>query len=490
MLIKHKIRIWGLFCLFLSSMCSVSGCKEKQPVSPTPPVKPAEPTWVKTQVQFWLTNPDLSTLFKRQNVALNFSTSSNTNAAPVIEVDTAQTYQTIDGFGYTLTGGSAIVINQLNATKKADLLKELFAVDSTYIGISYLRISVGASDLSDRVYTYDDTPAGQTDVNLTNFNLAQDQTQLIPLLKEILKINPSIKILATPWTAPVWMKTNNNFIGGSLKSEYYEVYARYLIKYLQAMQAEGIIIDAITVQNEPLHDGNNPSMYMPANEQAAFIKNYFGPALQSSGLKTKIILYDHNADMPDYPISILNDPEAKKYVDGSAFHLYGGSISALSTVRNAHPDKNIYFTEQYTAASGSFAEDLNWHLKNLIIGATRNWSRNVLEWNLAADPNNRPYTNGGCTVCLPAVTVSGSSISHNVSYYIIAHAAKFVRPGSVRIATNIPVNLQNVAFKRPDGKKVLIVLNDSQTSQTFNIKYRGSMIATTLNGGAVGTYFW
>ena len=256
------------------------------------------------------------------------------------------------------------------------------------------------------------------------------------------------------------------------------------------MQAEGIPIDAITVQNEPLHDGNNPSMYMPADEQATFIKTYFGPALQSSGLKTKVILYDHNADKPDYPISILNDLEAKKYVDGSAFHLYAGSISALSTVRNAHPDKNIYFTEQYTAAGSSFAGDLNWHLKNLIIGATRNWSRNVLEWNLAADPNNRPYTNGGCTTCLPAVTVSGSSVSRNVSYYIIAHAAKFVRPGSVRIATNIPGNLQNVAFKRPDGKKVLIVLNDSQTSQTFNIKYRGNMISTTLNGGAVGTYFW
>ena len=490
MQVKRKPKILGTILFYCCWFYLVAGCKEKQTVrpQPQPPTPPVVQPLVKTQVAFWLTNPDLSTVFKRQNIALNFG--SITNIAPVIEIDTTQAYQTIDGFGYTLTGGSVTVINQLDAIKKADLLKELFAFDSTFIGVSYLRISVGASDLSDRVYTYDDMPAGQTDVNLTNFSLSWDRTQLIPLLKEILNINPTIKILATPWSAPVWMKTSSSFVGGSLKPEYYGVYAQYLIKYLQAMQDEGIAIDAITVQNEPLNDNNNPSMYMPATEQAKFIKNYFGPAVQQAGLSTKIVLYDHNADKPEYPISILNDPEAKKYVDGSAFHLYAGDISALSTVRNAHPDKNIYFTEQYTVAGGSFGGDLNWHLKNLIIGATRNWSRNVLEWNLAADQNNRPYTIGGCSTCLPAITIIGNAFSRNVSYYIIAHAAKFVRPGSVRIATNMPGNLQNVAFKRPDGKKVLIVLNDSQVSQSFNIKYRANMINTTLNGGAVGTYMW
>jgi glucosylceramidase len=256
------------------------------------------------------------------------------------------------------------------------------------------------------------------------------------------------------------------------------------------MKSNGIDIDAITIQNEPLHPGNNPSLLMVAPDEADFIKNNLGPAFKAAGIKTKIIVYDHNADRPDYPISILNDPAARKYVDGSGFHLYGGDISALTDVHNAHPDKNIYFTEQMTVEPENQSTiDIAWPVKRLIIGATRNWSRNVLEWNLAADAGYAPHTPGGCTSCLGAITI-GSGVSRNVSYYVIAHASKFVRPGSVRIASTNAGSIVTVAFKNPEGKKVLIALNKGTNTEAFNIKFNGKMVTTSLNGGAVGTYAW
>ncbi|QCR25073.1 glycoside hydrolase family 30 beta sandwich domain-containing protein [Pontibacter sp. SGAir0037] len=474
---KYKFKL--ILLLFLTSWLTACGDADEGPI--------AQPPASKGEVDFWLTNADKSVLFTKQSGAINFK--SGTNSFPTITIDTTTTYQQIDGFGFTLTSGSAQVLSQMGNSTRSQLLKELFGDTETNIGISYLRLNIGASDLSANVYSYNDLPAGQTDPTLANFSLEPDRAYYLPVLKEILAINPAIKLLATPWSPPTWMKTNNSTIGGNLKSEYYDAYALYLVKYIQAMRAEGITIDAITLQNEPLHDGNNPSMYMSAADQASFIKNNIGPALQQAGLTTKIIIYDHNADKPEYPLAILNDAQAKPYVDGSAFHLYAGDISALSQVRTAHPDKNIYFTEQYTGTSGSFGGDLSWHTKNLIVGATRNWSRNVLEWNLAANQNNGPYTNGGCNTCLPGVTI-GNSVTRNVAYYIIAHASKFVRPGSVRVASNITGSLQNVAFKTPDGKKVLIVLNEGTAAQSFNIAYKGKLATATLNGGAVGTFVW
>ncbi|TPG65411.1 glycoside hydrolase family 30 protein [Hymenobacter nivis] len=470
-----------------------AGCQKKGDDAPAPAPTPTPPTTtpaVASQVALWLTTPDKSALFQRVRLPLNFGAPVAGNFDPVIAVDTTKTYQGIDGFGYTLTGGSAQLIHQLGAPARAALLKELFATDSTWLGVSYLRVSIGASDLSSQVFTYDDLPGGQTDVNMDKFSLGPDQTDLVPVLKEILAINPAIKIMGSPWTAPSWMKDNNSPINGSLKPEYYDAYAKYFVKYVQAMQAQGIAIDAVTLQNEPLNPYNNPSMVMQAAEQAAFIKNSVGPAFAAAGLSTKIICYDHNADRPDYPIAVLNDAGARPYVDGSAFHLYGGTIDALSTVHNAFPAKNIYFTEQYVNAPGNFPADLAWAVNNLVIGATRNWSRNVLEWNLAADAFNGPHTNGGCSTCLPAVTVGGAALVRNPSYYIIAHASKFVRPGSVRVDTNVPGNLQNVAFKTPNGKRALIVLNTGSALQAFNIQYKGKVLATSLAGGAVATYVW
>jgi glucosylceramidase len=283
------------------------------------------------------------------------------------------------------------------------------------------------------------------------------------------------------------MKDNGSSVGGSLLPKYYDTYAKYFVKYIQGMKDEGITIDAITPQNEPLHPGNNPSLLMPATEQRDFIKNNLGPAFRTAGINTRIFVYDHNCDRPDYPLTILNDPEAKQYVDGSAFHMYAGDISALSQVHNSHPDKNVYFTEQYTAINSLFSDDIKWHLKNLVIGAPRNWSRTVLEWNLANDKNFGPYTPGGCTTCKGALTIDGSDVKRNVAYYIIGHASKFVPPGSVRIESNMPDDLPNVAYKTPDGKKVIIVLNEKKESATFNIRLNKRWWTVILPAESAGT---
>jgi len=472
-----------------SGFCTSYSCKSKEGnPDPVTPVDTNTNVPVKTDISYWITNPDKSLLIAKQSSALLFNATENQN--PTITVDTTTTYQEMDGFGFTLTGGSATLINSLPESTRNALLNELFSDGENAIGISYLRISIGASDLNASVFSYDDMPAGQTDVNLENFSLAPDKTDLIPVLKSILLINPKIKILGSPWSPPVWMKTNGNTVGGSLLPAYYDAYARYFVRYITEMKSEGIPIDAITIQNEPLNPHNNPSMLMLATEQRDFIKKNLGPAFKDAGIKTKIILYDHNCDVPQYATSILSDPEAAQYVDGSGFHLYAGDISALTTVHNAYPDKNLYFTEQWVGGPGNFSGDMKWHVQNLIIGATRNWSRNVLEWNLASDPGYYPHTPGGCSNCEGAITIGGTTVTRNVSYYIIAHASKFVTAGSVRIASGNLTALQNVAFKTPTGKKVLIVLNTSSNLQTFNIEFNGRMAQTSLNSGAVATYVW
>ncbi len=397
----------------------------------------------------------------------------------------------MDGFGFSLTGGSAANLIKMTPHARAAILRELFATDKNNIGINYLRISIGASDLNEKVFSYDDLPAGETDPDLKKFDLGPDKKDVIPILKEILKLNPSIKIMGSPWSPPVWMKNNKDTRGGNLLPEYYGSYATYFIKYIHEMRRQGIRIDAVTVQNEPLHPGNNPSLQMLAPEQALFVRDYLGPAFKKAGITTKIIIYDHNADRPDYPIQILNDTAARKFIDGSAFHLYGGKIVALADVHKAHPDKNLYFTEQWIGAPGNFAGDIPWHVENLIIGASRNWCKTVLEWNLASDAQYQPHTDrGGCDKCLGAITIDKDRVTRNPAYYIIAHAAKFVRIRSLRIQSNLLEGLPNVAFKTASGKKVLIVLNSSKEGKAFAIQYKGSSAVTQLPAGAVATYVW
>ncbi|WP_353145620.1 glycoside hydrolase family 30 beta sandwich domain-containing protein [Chryseobacterium sp.] len=440
------------------------------------------------EVEYWLTKGDESVRLQLQprSKFINYSGDFQN-----IEIDDTQKFQYVDGFGYTLTGGSVEVINRLSPSKRKALLHELFGKDNNSISISYLRLSIGASDLDGEVFSYDDLPEGQTDPSLSKFSLSKDRA-LISMLKEILQINPAVKIIAAPWSPPVWMKDNGKSKGGSLKPEFYGVYADYFVKYIKGMKKEGITIDAITPQNEPLHPGNNPSLYMPSDQQRDFIKGYLGPAFKANKINTKIVVYDHNCNKPEYALDILKDPDAYQYIDGSAFHLYEGEISALSTVHTAFPKKNLYFTEQWTGAKGTFNEDLNWHTKNVIIGSMRNWSKIALEWNLANDPEYKPHTDGGCTECKGAITISDSeNFTRNVSYYIIAHASKFVPAGSQRIASTQKGNLSTAAFKTPAGKIVLIVQNDNKSDENFNVVYNGKNKTTvTIPGNSAATYIF
>jgi len=441
------------------------------------------------EARMWLTTPDRTALVAPQAAALHFSPQAG--QLPALTVDDGQRFQSIDGFGFALTGGSAQLLMRMGATQRAALLKELFTTGDNGIGVSYLRLSIGASDMNERVYSYDDLPPGETDVEMAKFDLGPDRADVIPVLKEILAIQPDIKILGSPWSAPAWMKTNNDVKGGELKPEYYGAFAKYLVTYIQAMHAEGVAIDTITIENEPLNPKNTPSMVVFANEEGTFIATALGPAFEKAGIRTKILLYDHNPDVLSYALSILADPAASKYVDGTAFHLYGGDASLLAQVHDAYPKKNLYLTEQSVTQWRSGPLGIAEPVRSVMIGATRNWCRNVLLWNLAADPLNGPHTdNGGCTGCSGAITLNGDSASKNVAYYVVEHFSQFVPPGSVRVASSEMEQLASVAFVTPQHKVVLVVSNTANFPKSFAVKYHDTFFETMLPSESVGTFVW
>ncbi|MFK8054506.1 MAG: glycoside hydrolase family 30 beta sandwich domain-containing protein [Saprospiraceae bacterium] len=474
----------SLLISLVSCLC-VIGCSTED--APTLQVENAA-TQADTATVFQiLTSADRSRLLEESTTLVEWTTGAQPNL-PTITIDPSATHQTMNGFGYTLNGGSAILLSQMSTSTRADLLQEMFGRGENESGVNYLRLSVGASDLDPEVFSYNDVPAGQTDVNLMCFSIWKEKEFLLPILEEILAIAPDIKIMGSPWSPPIWMKDNGSSIGGSLQPQYYEVYANYLVKYVEAMADEGVRIDALTVQNEPLYPGNNPSLLMLAEDQKTFVRDFLGPAFASTTLGTKLIIYDHNCDKPEYPITILDDAEAKAFVDGSAFHLYDGDISELSTVHNAHPDKHLYFTEQYTNINGDFSGDFMWHVKNMHIGAPRNWSRNVLEWNLASDPTASIHTPGGCTECLGAITVDGDSIYRNAAYYAVAHSSKWVLDGSTRISSTQPNGLNNVTYLTPFGKTVLLAINEGGSLKAFQVTVNQQTIQLELPARTVGTY--
>ena len=441
-----------------------------------------------SSVAAWLTAADQRSLFERQAENLPFIDAEID--LPAIAVDSKRGFQSIEGFGFSLTGGSAQLISRLPAASKQALLRELFAPEGGGIGVSFLRLSIGASDLSERSYSYDDLPEGQDDFALAYFDLNAGDAEVVPLLQEILAINPTLRIMATPWSAPPWMKTNRSFIGGELREDCYAVYAAYFVNYLLAMRERGVTIHALTPQNEPHNHKNDPSMVMPASVQAEFVKNHLGPALAAAGLgQVELFCWDHNCDLKEYPLTVFADADARRYLSGSAWHLYGGDISVMSEIHQAYPEMKLYFTEQWVGSDGQFGGDLMWHIRNVLIGATRNWSRTVLEWNLASDPFCGPHTAGGESRCVGALTIDGDHIHRNVAYYIIAHAAKWIRPGSLRIDSDDHA-LANAAFLTPAGHIVLIVLNDHAETQTFAIVYAGKTAIASLPPYSVATYLW
>jgi glucosylceramidase len=448
------------------------------------------------KVDAWRTNADRTQLLTHQQLT---KTTAPDPAATTIVVDDTKAMQPVEGFGFAMTGGSAELLHKMSPAARHKLLKELFASGKDDMGVSYLRLSIGASDMNDHVYTYDDLAPGETDATLAHFSLGEDEKDVIPVMKEVLGIAPHLHILASPWTAPAWMKTNDSFKGGTLKPEFYSTYANYLVRYLKAMQAHGITIDAITMQNEPLNPKNTPSLVFEADQEGTFLRDAFGPALEAAGLKTKVVLFDHNCNHPDYPIAILKDPKAAQYAAGSGFHLYEGEISALTEVHTAFPDKALYFTEQMVIEEihDGKQRPVSDPEARVVIGAMRNWSRTVLLWNLAADEHLGPHTsNGGCPVCQGAITIEGDKVSRNIALYTIAHASKFVPAGSTRIAsteddsTHPESALSNVAWRRPDGKHVLLVANNAKEPRPIKVEAGPHTFATTITAGETATFVW
>lgn len=455
----------------------------------TTPIVPSGPG-----VKVVETTGDRSLLLQTQASA-TFGTGSS--VGPVITVNDSIKYQQMDGFGASLTDSAAwVVAHKLNTTQQNSLWQSLFS-PTAGIGISFLRQPMGATDFSaSGNYSYDDVPAGQTDPNLTNFSTAHDTAYLTPLLQQALAVNPAIKITAVPWSAPAWMKTSGTMNGGSINTQYFPSLAQYFVKFVQNYQQQGIPIYAVMPQNEPLNSNSSyPTEYLTASDEATFIGSHLGPALNAAGLSNvKILGYDHNWDNTSYAETVLADPAAAGYVAGSAFHCYAGNVNAQSTVKTAYPNKDIWFTECSGTVGSNFAGDLSWDFENLLIGATRNWARSISLWNLALDQNCGPQ-NGGCTKCRGVVTIDDSmsppTITNNVEYYVLGHAAKFVVPGAYRIDSNSfgHGSIEDVAFQNPDGSIVLLVLN-SGNAGNFTVSWKGQIFTYNLPAGGVATFQW
>jgi glucosylceramidase len=428
----------------------------------------------------------------QEKLPLHFG-SSRTERLTIVVSDAVK-YQQIDGFGASLTDSSAWLISQkLNKTQRAQLLEMLFDRKKG-IGLSMLRQPMGASDFALKDYTYDDMPSGQTDSDMKHFSIDYDREQIIPILREILALNGSLKIIGSPWSPPGWMKTSDSMIKGTLLPSAYAPFAKYFVRFVQAYEASGVPIFAVTPQNEPLNiPGDYPGMGMSAEEQANFIRENLGPAFHDAGIKSKILAFDHNWDLIDFPIKVLNDKQAAAFIPGIAIHCYGGSPTAQTELHNRFPDKDIWLTE---CSGGEWQKGrLLEEQARLVISTTRNWAKGVILWNLALNQNHEPFL-GGCKTCRAVVTiddsVSPSRIIPTVDYTALGHASKFVAPSAFRIdsTTFEQERLESVAFRNPDGSIVLIVLNGGNAPVTFNLSWKDKYASYHLEPAAVATFRW
>jgi glucosylceramidase len=427
----------------------------------------------------------------QQQPALTFGTSPASKV--VVTVDDSIHYQQMDGFGASLTDSSAWLIDhKLSPDQRSSLMEKLFDREKG-IGLSFLRQPMGASDFALNLYSYDDVPTGQQDFDLVHFSIDHDRTYIVPLLRKALSINPQLKIMATPWSPPGWMKTSGSMVKGTLLKSSYPVLADYFVKFVRAYAAEGIPIYAVTMQNEPHFSPKDyPGTVVKAKEQSKFIRDYLGPAFGKQQLTTKILVFDHNWDLIDYANTVLSDRKAPSFVAGTALHCYGGEVAAQSQLHARFPDKDIWETE-CSGGEWQHGNLLKAQLQ-LVIGATRNWAKSVVLWNLALDQNHGPYL-GGCRTCRGVVTIdtstSPSTVSTTVDYIALGHASKFVLPGAMRIDSNSASStLENVAFRNPDGSIVVIVLNGGSIALPFTLKWAGQTLPYELEAGSAATFRW
>ena len=443
--------------------------------------------------EVWLTTGDRTRLLSREP-DLRFAPGAQDSIA-TIAIDAGATYQEMVGFGAAITDASAWLIqNRLPPARRAELLQELFGRNPA-IGLSFTRLTIGASDFSLSQYSYDDMPRGETDPDLAHFSIDSARAAVLPVVQRARAINPRLTVMASPWSAPGWMKTTGSVIKGTLRPDAYAPFAEYLRRYIEAFAAQGVPIDLISIQNEPhFEPGDYPGMRLEPPARARFVGEFLGPLLQRAGIGTQILDWDHNWNESQSPLQMLSDSVARRYVAGVAWHCYGGEVTAQSVVHDAHPDKDTYFTE----CSGgnwapSFSDNLVWMTQNLIIGATRGWARGVLLWNLALDEHHGPHT-GGCGDCRGVVTIDSASgaITRNEEYYALAHASRFVRPGARRIGSSSGIEgLESVAFRNSDdGSKAVIVVNTAAVERRFAVGWAGRSVRYTIPARAVVTLSW
>jgi glucosylceramidase len=449
-------------------------------------------------VAMWETTSDGSKALAAQAaIALNTGGGGGSNT---ITINAGTKYQQMTGFGASMTDSSAwLFADQMTATQRAAAMSALFDT-AQGIGVGILRQPMGTSDLAWSFYSYDDVAQGATDPSLASFSIARDKPYIIPMVLQALQTNPALKILATPWSAPAWMKTNGSLTqtGSLIDPGSYDPYAQYFVKFIQQYAAAGIPIWAITTINEPLiQPVGYPSMSMQWWEQSNFVRYHLGPAFAAAGIATKIFLFDHNWDNESFPQSILADnAQVGTYTGGVAFHCYGGDPSAMTTMHNAFPDKDIYVTECSGGTwSGSFGDSLKSQFDQLYIGSVRNWAKSIVRWNLALNDAHGPLptSGGGCATCTGLITIhSDGSFSKEVDYYAMGHASRFVAPGAYRIDSNSFGSgaVEDVAFLNPDGSRVLLVLNGAGSTQSFTIVDSGRSFTSSLPAGAVATFTW
>jgi len=428
----------------------------------------------------------------QQKPALHFGAARSPSLT--ITVDDTRKYQQMDGFGASLTDSSAwLLSHRLTDRQRKEVLEKLFS-PTRGIGLSVLRQPMGASDFAIDNYSHHDLHAGEIDPDLKKFTIVHDRPYIIPILREALALNRNLKIIASPWSPPGWMKTSGSMIQGSLLPSAYMPFAKYFVKFVQSYGAAGIPIYAVTIQNEPLNIPNNyPGLGMTAVEQTVFLRDHLGPQFHDAGISSKILIFDHNWDLIDFPIKVLNDPKTASAAGGIAIHCYGGSVTAQTELHERFPNKDIWLTE---CSGGDWQKGkLLEEQTRLIIGATRNWARSVVLWNLALNQNHEPYL-GGCTTCRGVITVndaaSPAQVIETVDFTALGHASKFVQPGAYRIESNSfgQGSVEDVAFQNPDGSIVLLVLNGGGSIMKLDISWRGAYASATLGPGVVATFRW
>ena len=392
-----------------------------------------------------------------------------------------------------MTDASAEVISSLREDKRRALMAELFSRANGGLGLSFTRLTVGASDFSTSDYSYDDTPGNVPDPGLRDFSISPAKKYVLPRVREALAINPDLLIMISPWSAPAWMKTTRSLIKGELVPQYYQSFANYLGKTVEAFGREGVPVSMLTIQNEPNFEPDNyPGERVDPSERAEIIGRFVGPTFKSLGLRIQILDWDHNWDHPEMPLQVLKDPVARSYIAGVAWHCYEGDVAAQGPVHDAYPDKDAWVTECSGGEwSPKYAEVLGWMTSELIIGASNNWSKGTLLWNLALDPAHGPHT-GGCSDCRGVVTIDPKTgtITRNVEYYVLGHASRFIFPGAYRVASESRAEgLEAAGFLNPDGSRVAILYRKSGNSPA-TIALDGVRYQVELPAGSVATLRW